>query len=130
MLIKMNCANGGGGGSALYAEGSVPISTSANTPITTVDVNTGVPFKPKTIIYNTKTTGITNYVSVTYDEDNTEIPDSANKQVCILNNANMQLRTLEDTNARGFLYSVDDTGFTCDKTVSSYGNTCTYKAWG
>ena len=123
----------GGAKTTYYAEGTVSISTTARTPITTYDVDTGVAFKPKTIIYNTKTAGITYYVSVIWDADATELPSTSNKQVDITNNNTTTHQTNSipyTSDPRGFLYTVDDYGFTVDKTTSGYGNTCTYKAWG
>lgn len=131
-MALFRCSSGSSGG-VHYAEGTVSVSTSSRTSIQTVDVNTGIPFKPKTIIYNTKTPGISYYLSVIYDEDATEFPDTTNKQVCILNNntTTHQIKDIPYTGGdRVYIYSIDADGFTVDKTTSGYGNTCNYKAWG
>lgn len=130
MLIKMNCANGGGGGSALYAEGTAELSTSGNTSITVADVTTGASFQPKTILFTTKTAGKTYWVTNIYDEDDVNDAGSGKYVEYYSHTATYAKMDLGSTDNYGSLYSVDANGFTCNKVSSSYGNTCTYKAWG
>ena len=130
-MAKIRASLGGsGGGSALYAEGTATLDASNNTPITTTDVNTGVAFQPKTIIFNTKTAGKTYYVIDIYDADDVDDAGNGKYLECYNHIANYYRNNLGVADNYGSLYSVDANGFTCNKVTSSYGDICTYKAWG
>lgn len=133
MFSEMQVMNSGGGGSCLYAEGTVDLGTTvSHTKITTTDVNTGVAFKPKSIIYNTKTTGKTYYAHVLYDEDDIQ-GAGENKYLWwgIDTATTLSRQTIgSNTDGRAFLDSVDNDGFTVNGGASNYGNMLTYKAWG
>ena len=125
--IRANNASGGGGG-ALYAEGTVNISTSARTSVETIDVATGVKFKPKTVI--TKCTGGTYYSSCFWDEDNMLQTPSGKKMWVANGNTSVQYQNMQTDNQRGEIYNIDDYGFTISTCTAAYGNKVTYKAWG
>ena len=129
--IRANNASGGGGG-APYAEGTVDTGTTIqDTGIITTDVNTGVAFKPKTIMYNTKTTGKQYYVQVVYDEDDITLAGEGKYMWWGTNATTFQKLSLGGlTDGRGGLMTINNNGFTVKNGSSGYGNMLTYKAWG
>lgn len=118
---------GSGGGSALFATGTVDLDSSQNTPIQTVDVNSGVAFEPKTITYDTMNGSYRQ--NVFWDADLAIYSGSHRQLVYFPTNDSVTKVAVGDTTGARII-SVDADGFTVGKAGSTYGTKCNYKAYG